>query len=152
MVLQLLNLPFRSVMAVALRLAVVLSIGAAAYEGWRHAIRASDTNAEFAATDAVVRCAAKLPEPLLARLSRESSHGNFDVAPFGCWHISPPFITNMREIEAVRLTGSYQMRHQQALFRFDVLFAVALSCFFGVLLAGLVAWSALRTLRWVLKG
>lgn len=136
-------------MAVALRLAVVLSIGAAAYEGWRHAIQASKSN--WAAIDAGIRCASGLSENLLETLSRQEAHGNFDVSRFGCGNKSP-FITNMSEILDYRRGDSNTSKYQRPIFEFDILLGVALSWFFGVLLAGLVAWSALRTLRWVLKG
>jgi hypothetical protein len=152
MVLQLLNLPFRSVMAVALRLAVVMSIGATAYAAWGQAVRASETNARWETLDDVIRCASRLSAPLLEKLSKESPYGNFDVAPFGCRDKGPTFFTNMNEIEAIRLTGSYQMKYKQTLFNFDILFAVALSWFLSTLFVGMLVWSALKTFRWILKG
>ena len=105
-----LNLNFQSVIAVAFRLAVVMSIGATAYTAWGQAIRASETNARWETLDNVIRCASRLSAPLLERLSKESPHGNFDVAPFGCRDKGPTFFTNMNEIDAVRLTGSFQTK------------------------------------------
>lgn len=138
-------------MAITLRLAVIVSIGATAYHAWSYAQRASKTNASFAELDRAIDCASRLGTDVLERLSKAEPHGNFDVSPFGC-SSKPKFITNMREIDEVRRGEGLSVTYRQKMFDIEFLLNQAIIAFLTVVVFGIAFWIAIRTGKWVLKG